>query len=102
MIEEIPQQSLPARRKSLPNVNITEPEHRIFSDHDELKRQRLVAEFYLPDVRDFKEISVDANDDRLIISSAKHGYAFDGFLPHRIDEKKTIAEFDNERMVRYF
>jgi hypothetical protein len=53
----------------------------------------------LPEVRDIKEISVDANDDRLMIASTKHGYAFDGFLPHKIDEKKTLAEFDNERMV---
>lgn len=100
LIEEIPQQPLPARKKSLPNVNTTEPEHKLFIDHDEFKRQKLIAEFYMPDVRDIKEITVEANDDRLVITSSKHGYAFDGFLPHKIDEKKTFAEFDNERMVK--
>lgn len=55
----------------------------------------------MPDVRDIKEISVDVNDDRLVVASSKHGYAFDGFLPHKIDEKKTLAEFDNERTVSY-
>lgn len=99
LIEEIPQQPLPARKKSLPDVNTTEPEHRLFTDHDEFNRQKLIAEFYMPDVRDFKEISIDGNDDRLVVTSAKHGYAFDGFLPHRVDEKKTLAEFDSERTV---
>lgn len=46
------------------------------------------------------EISVEANDDRLVVTSEKHGYAFDGFLPHKVDEQKTLAEFDNERMVK--
>lgn len=101
LIEEIPQQPLPARKKSLPNINTTEPEHRLFSDHDEFNRQKLIAEFYMPDVRSFKDISIDANDDRLVVSSAKHGYAFDGFLPHKIDEKKTLAEFDGDRMVSF-
>lgn len=96
LIEEIPQQQLPARKKSLPNINTTEPDHRLFSDHE-----KLIAEFYMPDVRSYKEITVDANDDRLVVASAKHGYAFDGFLPHKIDEKKTLVEFDGDRMVRF-
>lgn len=54
----------------------------------------------MPEIRELDEISVEANDDRLVVTSIKHGYAFDGFLPHKVDEKKTRVEFDNERMVR--
>lgn len=95
LIEEIKQNPLPARKKSLTTINTTEPDHQLFCDHN-----KLIAEFYMPDVRDFKEIQVEANDDRLVVTSEKHGYAFDGFLPQKVVEKKTIAEFDNERMVR--
>lgn len=85
-------------RKSLPNVN--EPEHRLISDFDEFNRQLMVAEFYLPDVRSVDEVTIEANDDQLVLQSQKHGYSFDGFLPHKINESKTQAEFDSERTVR--
>lgn len=87
-------------RKSPSKDNMTEPEHRLFNDYDKNNKKMLVAEFYMPDVIDIKEISVEANDDRLIIECKKYGYMFDAFLPHKVDEKKTLAEYDNERMVR--
>lgn len=100
LIEEISETNMYKPRKSLTNVN--EPEHRLICDSDEFNRQLLVAEFYLPDVRSVDEVSIEANDDRLVLQSRKHGYSFDGFLPHKIVENKTQAEFDSERMVREF
>lgn len=97
LIEEISTQEMFKPRKSLTNVN--EPEHRLTCDFDEFNRQLLIAEFSLPDVRSIDEISIEANDDRLVLESRKHGYFFDGFLPHKIVENKTQAEFDSERMV---
>lgn len=97
LIEEISAKNEFKPRKSLTNVN--EPEHRIISDFDEFNRQILIAEFYLPHLRSIQEIDVEANDDRLILQSLKHGYTFDGFLPHKIVENKTRAEFDMERTI---
>lgn len=87
-------------RKSTSKDNMTEPEHRLFNDYDKNNKKLLIAEFYMPSVIDVKEVSVENNDDRLVIECRKYGYSFDGFLPHKVDEKKTIAEYDNERMVR--
>lgn len=103
MIEElspIETKKILTMRKSPSKDNMTEPEHRLFNDYDKNNKKMLVAEFYMPDVIDIKEISVEANDDRLIIECKKYGYMFDAFLPHKVDEKKTLAEYDNERMVR--
>lgn len=97
LIQEIPTRNDFKPRKSIPNVN--EPEHRLVSGNDQFNRQQLIAEFYLPDVRSVEEVTIEANDDRLVLESSKHGYSFDGFLPHRINESKTQAEFDKERMV---
>lgn len=97
LIEEIDTPTLYKPRKSIPNVN--EPEHRLLTDTDEFNRQILIAEFYLPQVRSVDEVTVEANDDRLLLHSQKHGYSFEGFLPHRVVEKKTQAEFDMERMI---
>lgn len=97
LIEEITTSTLYKPRQSIPNVN--EPEHRLVSDTDEFNRKVLVAEFYLPHVRSVDEVTVEANDDRLMLHSKKHGYSFEGFLPQRIVEKKTQAEFDMERMI---
>lgn len=99
MIEEISSKTLPPKKKSISQGSTTEPEHRLFVDHDEFKRQKLIAEFYMPEIRAMSEVSVEANDDRLVVTSQKYGYAFDGFLPHKVDDKKTFAEYDNERMV---
>lgn len=98
LIEEISTQEMNKPRKSLTNVN--EPEHRLTCDSDEFSRQLLIAEFYLPEVRSIDEVSIEANDDRLMLESRKYGYSFDGFLPQKIVESKTQAEFDRERMVR--
>lgn len=97
LIQEISSNNEFKPRKSIPNTN--EPEHRLISDVDQFNRKLLIAEFYLPDVRSIDEVTVEANDDRLVLESSKHGYSFDGFLPQKINEKKTTAEFDNERMV---
>ena len=95
LIQEISSELAYKPRKSIMN----ELEHRIISDIDEFYRQILIAEFYLPHVRSVDEISVEANDDRLAVESRKHGYSFEGFLPHKINETKTQAEFDPERMI---
>lgn len=85
-----------------PKTNVNEPEHRLVSDFDTFNRQILIAEFYLPHVRNIDEITVEANDDRLVLNSQKHGYSFDGFLPIKIDERKTKAEFESEKNVKQF
>lgn len=95
LIQEISSDSMYKPRKTILN----EPEHRIISDFDESHQQILIAEFYLPHVRSVEEVSVQANDDRLALESRKHGYSFEGFLPQRINERKTQAEFDDERMI---
>lgn len=100
LIEEISSKTLPPKKKLSLQGKSTEPEHRLFADHDNSNRQKLIAEFYMPDVREISDITIEANDDRLMVTSQKHGYAFDGFLPHKVDERKTLAEFDNERAVR--
>lgn len=97
LIEEIP---IPGSnfkpRKSILNVN--EPEHRLITDIDQFNHKVMIAEFYLPDVRSIEEVTVEANDDRLVLHSLKH--FFDGFLPHKVNESKTQAEFDSEKTVR--
>lgn len=99
LIEEIhAPSSIFKPRKSVPNVN--EPEHRLITDTDQSNRQTLIAEFYLPDVLSIEELTLEANDDRISLQSEKHGYSFDGFLPHKINESKTQAEFDSEKTVR--
>jgi hypothetical protein len=100
LIEEIKTNPYLPIRKSVSKDNMKEPEHMLFVDHDEFNRKKFIAEFYLPDVMDMSELSVEANDDRLIVQSEKRGYNFEGFLPQIINEKKTDAEFDNDRMVR--
>lgn len=97
LIEEITAPTVFQPRKSIPSVN--EPEHRLVLDSDEFNRKILIAEFYLPLVRNINEVQVEANDDRLMLHSQKHGYSFEGFLPHRIVERKTDAELDMERMI---
>lgn len=100
LIEEITEKKhfKPMQTKSHPN----EPEYRLVTDFDTFNRTIFIAEFYLPLVRELSEVQLQANDDRLVLTSEKHGYSFDGFLPQKIDEKKTRAEFDKERMVRKF
>lgn len=103
LIEELPTRDQVVSfkpREWIPNSN--EPEHRLILDNDQFNRQLVIAEFYLPDVRSIDEVQVEANDDRLVLASQKHGYSFDGFLPVKINENKTQAEFDNERMVGLF
>lgn len=100
LIEEIPTPGSNFKpRKSIPNVN--EPEHRLITDIDQFNHKVMIAEFYLPDVRSIDEVTVEANDDRLVLQSSKHGYSFDGFLPHKVNETKTHAEFDSEKTVRW-
>jgi len=96
LIQEIsPDQPVFKPRKSVLN----EPEHRIISDFNASHQRILIAEFYLPHVRSVDEVSVEANEDRLVVESRKHGYYFEGFLPHQIDESTTQAEFDKEHMI---
>ena len=92
LIQEISAKNELRPRKSIAN----EPEHRLVSD-----RQNLIAEFYLPHVRNISEVQVEANDDRLVLNSQKHGYTFDGFLPQKINESKTRTVFDIEKSVRF-
>lgn len=96
LIQEITPKNEFKPRKSL---TLNEPEHRLISDLDEFNRQLLIAEFYLPHVRSIDEVTVNANDDRLVLESRKHGYSFDGFLPHKIVENKIQAEFDSDRTI---
>lgn len=98
LIEEITEKKFFQPMK--PKANPNEPEYRLVSDFDTFNRTIFIAEFYLPLVRDLNEIEMQANDDRLVLNSQKHGYAFDGFLPQKIDESRTKAEFDKERMVK--
>lgn len=91
LIEEISAKNELKPRKSKAN----EPEHRLVTD-----RQFLIAEFFLPHVRHINEVEVEANDDRLVLNSQLHGYTFDGFLPHKINESKTKAVFDVEKTVK--
>lgn len=104
LIQEIPSnEHLPAvsRKEEIRIPKANEPEHRLIVDYDEFNRRLLIAEFHLPDVRTIEEVNVDVNDDRLVLESQNHGYKFDGFLPHKINENKARAEYDNERMVSF-
>lgn len=94
LIEEITSESIYKPRKSVLN----EPEHRLITDFDESHQRILIAEFYLPQMRSVEEVAIETNDDRLSVKS-RDGYSFEGFLPHRINELKTQAEFDIERMI---
>ncbi|CRL00438.1 CLUMA_CG013703, isoform B [Clunio marinus] len=97
LIEEISTQNNFTARKSISNDN--EPEHRLVSDTDEFNRSILIGEFYLPEVRNIDEVTLEANDDRLMLEAKKYGYSFDGFLPQDIVPNKTQAEFDSDRMI---
>lgn len=99
LIEEIPSSQTFKPRKSITIPNVIEPEHRLTSNSDDPDRTIFTAEFYVPLVRSIDEITVEANDDRIVVNSQKHGYMFDGFLPQNIDANKTAAEFDIERMM---
>ena len=86
-------------KESISQANTCRPEYRLAKDFDIDENQVLIAEFYLPEVKSLSEVTLDISNDRLLLESRKHSYMFDGFLPQLINEDKTEAEFDNERMV---
>jgi len=101
LIQEISAQNDFKPRKS--SLNVKEPEHRLLSDIDQFNRRMLIAEFHLPEVRSVdyncSEITIEANDDRLVLECRKYGYSFDGCLPQKIDESKAQAEFDDNTQI---
>lgn len=89
-------------KESISQANTCQPEYRIAKDFEGIdENQVLIAEFYLPEVKSLSEVTLDISNDRLLLESRKHSYMFDGFLPQLINEDKTEAEFDNERMVSF-
>lgn len=87
-------------KESISQANTCQPEYRLAKDFDD-NYQFLIAEFYLPQVKSLSEVTLDISNDRLLLESRKHSYMFDGFLPQLINEDKTEAEFDNEKMVSF-
>lgn len=55
----------------------------------------LVAEFFLPEVIDATEITLDLNADRLVLESRRFGYLFDSFVPSDIDVNASTADFND-------
>lgn len=78
------------------NNNSRKPEYRLFKVSDAMT---LVAEFFLPEVMDTKEITLDLNSDRIILESRRLGYLFDSFLPDVVDAEISVANFNSDRRV---
>lgn len=61
-----------------------------------------IAEFFLPEVMDYNEVSLDMGPDRLVLEARRAGYLFDSFFPFEVDSNLSNAEFDKTRHVSIF
>lgn len=76
--------------------NSVKPEHKLIQETIDGEVTRLIAQFQLPDCTSTKELTLDVNDDQLILESRKRGYLFDGFVNVAIDVDKVTSHFDLE------
>lgn len=81
------------------NNHSRKPDYRLYKAN-EAASQLLVAEFFLPEVIDSTEITLDLNADRLVLESRRLGYLFDSFVPNNIDVAASTADFNNVHRVR--
>lgn len=76
--------------------NSIKPEHKLIQETIDGEVTRLIAQFQLPKCISAKEITLDVNEDRVIVESRKRGYLFDGFVNIAIDVEKVNSHFDLE------
>lgn len=81
------------------NTNSRKPDYRLYKAN-EAASPLLVAEFFLPEVIDATEITLDLNVDRIMLKSRRFGYLFDSFVPSCIDVNASTADFNNVHRVR--
>lgn len=81
---------------AISRANTRKPEHKLIQETVKGDVSRLIAQFQLSDCGSAKEISLEVNDDRLILECRKHGYLFDGFMNAAIDTDKVNSQFDLE------
>lgn len=81
---------------SISRANSSKPEHKLLQEIIDGEVTRLIAQFQLPDCTSAKELTLDVNDDRLILECRKRGYLFDGFVNVAIDADKVTSQFDLE------
>lgn len=99
-IEEVSKDYVPNPTKlAVSQANTKKPEYRLIEEICDGKSTHLVGEFYLPDCNNMKEISLEVNEDRILLEVRKHGYLFDGFFPVMIDTSCSGAQFDTTTKV---
>lgn len=76
--------------------NSVKPEHKLIQETIDGEVTRLIAQFQLPNCTSTKEITLDVNEDRVILESRKRGYLFDGFVNIAIDVDRVTSHFDVE------
>ena len=54
----------------------------------------LLATVNLDGVRSKRELTLDIGEDRIVLEARKVGYLLDIFLPYRLDQDGTRAQFD--------
>lgn len=82
------------------NNNSRKPDYRLYKTNETAASQFLLAEFFLPEVIDATEITLDLNADRIVLELRRFGYLFDSFVPSYIDVNASTAEFNNVHRVR--
>ena len=87
-------------KSNLKTLVSSEPYYTIFKEPiDSANPKYLVAEIDLPGVSSQQEIMLDVGEDRLVCEtkSNKHKYIMDIFLPYRLDQEESGAQFHREK-----
>lgn len=61
--------------------------------------QDLLAEFYLPQVRDLSDVQLDTDSQSIQVYVPKYRYLIDEFLPQIVDIDRTTAEWLGPKKV---
>jgi len=71
-------------------------EHKLIQETKHGQVVRLIAQFQLSNCVSAEEISLEVNDDRLVLECRKQGYMFDGYINGTIEVDEVTSQFDPE------
>ncbi|XP_071439466.1 PIH1 domain-containing protein 1-like [Hetaerina americana] len=66
---------------------------------EETGEKVILAEILLRNVLFAKDIEIYVGEDRILLTTKSSSYSLDIFLPHLINQEKTVAEFSKENKV---
>ncbi|XP_021917248.1 PIH1 domain-containing protein 1 isoform X1 [Zootermopsis nevadensis] len=63
----------------------------------------LVAEFFMKDVTNSRDVTLDVGEDRIVLDSpgrvGQQGYQLDAFIPYSVDQDKCSASFNTDTKI---